>query len=98
LSGSGRPGSASSGARAYPRRTTTPEDTARTVRSFLQATGAQAFDEGGLAGAAAAVREDVGQGPRLRIGTASSTTYLAEYFVLAALAPLGLVLWRRNFL
>ena len=75
-----------------------PEETAQTVKSFVQATGARAFDEGQLGGAAAAVRADVGRGPRVRIGTASSTTYLAEYFVLAALAPLGLVLWRRNLL
>ncbi len=75
-----------------------PQATAQTVRSFLQATGAQAFDESRLGRAAAAVRADVGQGPRVRIGTASSTTELAQYFVLAAFAPLGLLLWRRNLL
>jgi hypothetical protein len=73
-----------------------PEATAQTVRTFRQATGAQAFDEGQLGSAAAAVRTDLGRGPRVRIGTASSTTYLGQYFVLAALAPLGLLLWRRN--
>jgi hypothetical protein len=73
-----------------------PEATARTLTQFQQATGAQAFDEGELGSAEAAVRRDVGRGLRLRIGTASSTTYLAQYFVLAALAPLGLLLWRRN--
>jgi hypothetical protein len=75
-----------------------PEDTSQTVGQFRRATGARAFDEGQLGRAAAAVREGVGGGPRLRIGTASSTTYLAQYFVLAALAPLGLLLRLRNVL
>jgi hypothetical protein len=73
-----------------------PEDTSRVVGQFRRATGGRAFGETEIGQAAAGVREDVGRGPRMRIGTATSTSYLAQYFVLAALAPLGLLLRLRN--
>lgn len=75
-----------------------PQPTAQAVKSFVQATGARAFDESRLGRAAAAVREDVGRGPSVRIGTVSSSTDLAPFLVLAAFAPLGLVLRLRNVL
>jgi hypothetical protein len=75
-----------------------PQTTARTVASFVEATGARAFDESRLGGAAAAVREDVGRGPNVRIGTVSSSTDLAPFLVLAAFLPLALVLRLRNVL
>lgn len=75
-----------------------PQATGRTVSSFVQATGARAFDEGRLGLAAAAAREDVGQGSSVRVGSISSSTDLAPFLVLAAFAPLGLVLGLRNVL
>jgi hypothetical protein len=73
-----------------------PEDTAPTVRRFVAATGARAFDESNLGAAAAALRTDAGHGSHVRLGSESDTTEVAPYLVLAAFFPLGLLLWRRN--
>ena len=75
-----------------------PEPTGPTVRRFVAATGGRAFDEGELESAVAAVRAAVGSGSRERTGSVSSSTELSEYFVLAALAPLGFLIRRRNVL
>jgi hypothetical protein len=75
-----------------------PQPTAQVLRQFVQATGARVFDESRLGRAEAAARQGIGRGPRVRIGTSSSTTSLAGYFVLAAFFPLGLVLRLRNVL
>jgi len=75
-----------------------PEATAQTVKELVDATGAQAFGEGQLGPAEAAIRQDLGRGPRMRVGTDSSSTEVAPYLVLAAFAPLSLLLWRRNVL
>ncbi len=75
-----------------------PENTAQTVRRFVEATGARAFGDGELGQAAAAVRDDVGRGASVRFGTTSTTTNVGPYLLLAALAPLGFLLGRRNLL
>jgi hypothetical protein len=75
-----------------------PEATTQTVKELVDATGARAFGEGQLGAAGAAIRQDLGRGPRMRVGTQSSSTEVAPYLVLAAFAPLGLLLWRRNVL
>ena len=73
-----------------------PEATAQTVRRFVEATGGRAFGEADVGTAVSAVRAAVGHGPRVRTGSFSSSTDLAAFFVLAAIAPLGLLIRRRN--
>jgi hypothetical protein len=73
-----------------------PEPTTQIVRRFVDATGGRAFGETDLGAAAAAVRAAVGNGPRVRTGSFSSSTDIGPYLVLAAVLPLGLVIRRRN--
>ena len=63
---------------------------------FLAATRGREFDARHLGAAVHAAHEDLGSGPRARLGTAAATTDLASFLVLAAALPLGLVLMRRN--
>ena len=63
---------------------------------FLAATRGRVFDDRHLDAAVQAAHEDLGSGPRARLGTAAATTDLAPFIVLAAALPLGLVLRRRN--
>lgn len=75
-----------------------PEPTAQTVQRFVAATGAQSFTEHDLGSAADRLRADAGTGARVRLGNELDSTDLAPYLVLAAFAPLGLLLFRRNVL
>ncbi len=86
------------GADGLPEADYRPTDTSGQIKRFVAATGAQAFDAGDLAGAEAAVRRAVGSGPRVRVGSESTSTDVAPYLVLAAFLPLGLLLRLRNVL
>jgi hypothetical protein len=96
-----RVGSASEhvyGADGLPEADYHPSDTSEEIKRFVAATGAQAFGAGDLSGAEAAVRRDAGTGPRIRVGSESTSTDVAPYLVLAAFLPLGLLLRLRNVL
>ena len=54
------------------------------------------FDASRLAAAKTALRRAIGSGPKSKRVTEMKTTRLAVYPALAALIPLGLVVWRRN--
>jgi hypothetical protein len=86
------------GADGLPEADYRPTDTPEEVKRFVAATGAQAFGAGDLSGAEAAVRRDAGTGPRVRVGSESTSTDVAPYLVLAAFLPLGLLLRLRNVL
>jgi hypothetical protein len=86
------------GADGLPEADYRPEDTSEEIKRFVAATGAQAFGAGDLAGAEAAVRRDAGSGPRVRVGSESTSTDVAPYLVLAAFLPLGLLIRLRNVL
>lgn len=73
-----------------------PGPSAPAIDRFVHATGARDVGENDLGQAEAAVRSAVGRGPRVRTGTASSTTELAPFLVLGALAPLGFLIRLRN--
>jgi hypothetical protein len=76
---------------AYP-----PPQPENGLARFLAAARGRVFDDRHLGAAVHAAREDLGSGPRARLGTAAATTDLAPFLVLAAALPLGLVLRRRN--
>ena len=86
------------GADGLPEADYRPSDTSGQIKRFVAATGAQAFGAGDLSGAEAAVRRDAGTGPRVRVGSESTSTDVAPYLVLAAFLPLGLLLRLRNVL
>ncbi|MDQ3067459.1 MAG: hypothetical protein M3R12_09970 [Actinomycetota bacterium] len=67
-----------------------------TVRNLASAAAGRSFDERDAEGAAAAVRALVGDGPRKPLWKERSRTELAPWLSLAALVPLGFVLYRRN--
>jgi hypothetical protein len=69
---------------------------AEQVRRLASATGAQTFEETNVRSVAPAVRELIGTGPVREEGTALRVHALSRWFVLGALVPLGLLLWRRN--
>lgn len=75
-----------------------PEPTAGTVKRFVAATGAREYAENDLAAAGSRLRADAGRGSSVRLGSELGTTDLAPYFLLAACAPFGLLLFRRNVL
>ena len=66
------------------------------LASLAGATGGTVFGEHDAAGAAKAVRAALGTGPTVRLGIEPHTRVLGRFVALAALFPLGLVLWRRN--
>jgi hypothetical protein len=66
-------------------------DTAR----LAKAAGGAVFDESRLDTAAVAGRRFLGQGPERRLGSERRPMSLAPWLLGAALAPLGLLLWRR---
>jgi hypothetical protein len=75
-----------------------PDVRARTiVEGLATAAGGHAFDSGHLADAQATLRKQLGSAETSAQGTRTKTTTLAPFVALAALAPLGLILRRRNF-
>jgi hypothetical protein len=58
----------------------------------------EAFDGSQLAAAKTALQRAIGSGPKSKRVTETRTRRLAVYSALAALVPLGLVLWRRNLI
>ena len=66
------------------------------VKQFAEATGAEVFARGPLAGAVRAVRAASGSGRVDSVGTQLEIMPLGRWFVLASLVPLGFLLWRRN--
>ncbi len=74
-----------------------PPASGHALAQFLGVTHGRAFGERDVGGALRAARGALGTGPRKRLGTVSTRTDLAPYFVLAAVLPLGVVLRRRNF-
>lgn len=77
------------GYRPDPRSATTHRELARAAAGF-------AFAEREVDAAKAALRRQLGSGPRKPLWRESSRTELAPWLSLAALVPLGLVLYRRN--
>lgn len=74
-----------------------PDPSARTVLDGLAtAIQGRAYDEDDLSAVRRNVRERLGSGPTVVHGERGSRIALAPYFVAAALAPLFLVLWRRD--
>lgn len=73
-----------------------PHEPGNGLALFVAATRGRVFRDGELGAAASAARAALGSGPRARLGTATTTTDLSPFFVLAAALPLGLVLRRRN--
>jgi hypothetical protein len=70
---------------------------AQAVRALARAANGRAFDEDELGDVVSAAREFVGQGEARPLGEDTSRTSLAPYLLLGAFAPLGFLLWRRNF-
>jgi len=68
----------------------------RTVEQLAAAAGGGAFGDGELERARAALRRQLGEGTRESRWQERSQTELAPWLALAALVPLGFVLWRRN--
>ncbi len=66
------------------------------LASLAGAAGGAVFGEHRAADVAAAVRKALGTGPTVRVGIEPRTHALGRFVALAALVPLGLVLWRRN--
>jgi hypothetical protein len=58
----------------------------------------EAFDGRQLAAAKTALQRAIGSGPKSKRVTVTRTRRLAVYTALAALIPLGLVVWRRNLI
>ncbi len=74
-----------------------PDSTsARSVQTLANITGGQAFDEHQLGDAIDAARADIGNGPARGETFERTRRPLAAWFAAAALAPLALLLFRRN--
>jgi hypothetical protein len=68
----------------------------RTVSRLAEAANGQAFGETDARRAEAALRRQLGSGTREPRWQERSRTELAPWLALAALVPLGVILWRRN--
>ena len=66
------------------------------VAQLAGITHGYAFDEGQLSKAIAKARNLLGTGPVDKRGQTLRVISLARWIALAALLPLGFVLWRRN--
>jgi len=66
------------------------------VRRLAEAAAGRAFAEQELPQAKRALRELLGEGTRRPLWRESSRTELAPWLALAAVVPLGFILWRRN--
>jgi len=73
--------------------------TRRTLRKALPNYASQnnPLDVTGQAAVETEIRKKLGTGRTSAHGTRTRTTTLAPYFALAALIPLGFILWQRNF-
>jgi hypothetical protein len=69
---------------------------ARAVASLASLLGGRAFDEGQIGSVAGAARKLLGRGRVDEVGVGVHVTPLAQWLLLAAFVPLGLLLWRRN--
>lgn len=69
---------------------------AAALRSLAEATGGAVFGEHQAGDVARAVRRALGPGPTVGLELERRTFALGRFIALAALLPLGLVLWRRN--
>ncbi len=93
----GRSGERVFGASGQPESTYVPPPaTGETLRRFLAATHGRAYAEDDVAGAEQAAVEALGSGPTANLGSATARHDLAPWLVLAAVAPLAVVLRRRN--
>lgn len=63
---------------------------------LARATAGKVFAEGDLNGVITAVRRSIGSGAEVEQGRTLRVVSLGSWFILAALAPLGFLLWRRN--
>lgn len=68
----------------------------RRTAELARATGGEAFEEDELDEAIRAARAAVGRGPVVERGETLDVISLGRWFALAALVPLGFLLWRRN--
>jgi hypothetical protein len=66
------------------------------TEQLASATGGKVFSPGNTDGIVNAVRDAVGSGPRVERGQLLRVVALGQWFALAALVPLGYLLWRRN--
>ncbi len=66
------------------------------TRQLASVTGGRAFGESSLGSAIAAARRAVGRGPIESLGVGLHVVALSKWVALAALAPLLVLLWRRN--
>jgi hypothetical protein len=74
-----------------------PDPTSSAIMdAFAQLTGGRAFDSSQLSSVAAAIRSEAGRSTARQTITAASRIPLAPWFVLAGVAPLGFLLYRRN--
>jgi hypothetical protein len=69
---------------------------AGSAQQLAEAAGGRAFDEDDLDGAIRSAREAVGEGETVRRTVRTDIDPLAPYVFLAALLPLGFLLYRRN--
>ena len=68
------------------------------VSQLVRITHGYAFDEGHLGSAIVKVRQLLGSGPVERRGETLQVISLARWIALAALIPLGFILWRRSLI
>jgi len=68
----------------------------RRTDDLARATGGEIFSPGDTDGIVGAVRRSVGSGPEIERGQLLRVVGLGQWFALAALLPLGYLLWRRN--
>lgn len=68
----------------------------RRTEDLARATGGKVFAPGDIDGIVGAVRKAVGSGPVVERGQLLRVVGLGRWFALAALLPLGYLLWRRN--
>jgi hypothetical protein len=68
----------------------------RRTEDLARATGGEVFSPNDTDGIVKSVRDAVGSGPRVERGQLLHVVGLGRWFALAALLPLGYILWRRN--
>ena len=68
----------------------------RRTEELARATGGEVFSPGDTDGIVGAVRKSVGSGPEVEGGRLLRVVGLGQWFALAALLPVGYLLWRRN--
>jgi hypothetical protein len=71
-------------------------DSAAQLERIASAVGGRVYDEGDRGGVLAAAERALGSGPTAERRTQRQRLALMPYLTLAALVPLGLLLWRRN--